>query len=239
MFRTVCAIVLLSVCGAALSADVSTDERDKLNAFRNAYQDKSQPDHLKTLAMLDGLTTPATWELLTAVVRGDPNHEVRLAAFKRLCGMPTRTPKLAETLANLFDEVKPSDAEMRTAFAAEMGASEFKYTIFEQLVDYGSKMGYPDLVVLPSGNRGDSNGSRIKFRKEFEAYVEAFNKVTGASITAKDKASPATIRRWWNENKDKIGLADRELAKKYAAEDLAKQPKDNPLLPKTAKKKDE
>lgn len=219
---------------AAPAAPVNEDIQ-KQNEFRKLYTDKSQPDHMKALAILDGSTSPTTWELLIAVVRNDPNKDVRFAAFKRLCAMPARTPKLAETLGNLFDEVKPSDADARTAFASEMGASEFKYAIYEQMVDYGSKMGYPDLVTGGFNNSGNSNGSRIKFRKEFEAYIEVFNKVTGASITAKDRGSPATIRDWWKQNKDKILVADREKATKYAVEDSIKnQPKENPLLPKKA-----
>jgi len=249
MFRTLCVAMLLVPCGTGVlrAADLSSEERDKQNEFKKAYNDRTQPDHLKALALLDGLQHPSTWDLLIQVARNDPAKDVRLAAFKRLCPMPARTPKLAETLASVFEDVKFNDSEMRCAYGAEMANSEFKYSLFEALADYGSKLRYPDLVTNLGGQNqrqgggisvsSDPNTMLRRQRGEFEKFVEVFNKLTGANITAHDKTSPATVRKWWEENKAKFIAADREKATKFAVEDSFNRPKDNPLLPKAAQKK--
>lgn len=242
--------VWLCAFGWARAADVSADEVKKQNEFRKLYLDPAQLDKTKALAALDGATHPSTWELLVKVAREDASKDVRFAAFKMLCGMPARNLRLAEALASLFAGVKPSASELRLKYAEEMGKSEFKYPVFDALADYGSKLRYPELVSgWQQGNRpagagwsnvgGDPNIALRRQREDFEKYVEVFNKITGASITAHDKNSPHTIKQWWDENKPKVLKEDREKAQKYAAEDLAKQPRDNPLLPRSAKKKAE
>jgi len=242
MFRTACALALSLAAGVVvLAADVSFEEVKKQEEFKKAYVDRSQPDHLKTLALLAGATHPSTWEILSTVAAQDPSKEVRAAAFKMLCPMPARTPKLAEQLVALFKEVKFNEADVRSKYAEEMGKSEFKYSIYEALADYGSKMRYPDLVtgnVRGGLGGGDPNKTIRKTREDFENYVQAFNSVTGASIGVKDNHSPDGFKKWWAENKMKILAADRAKAQKYAAEDeAAAHAKGNPLLPKSEQKK--
>ncbi|MGD0089302.1 MAG: hypothetical protein ABSE73_05220 [Planctomycetota bacterium] len=248
MRKVVCAILLLFAGEAVLpAADASFDEMKKQEEFKKTYS--SQPDHLKALALLEGASHPSTWELLIKVARVDASPEVRYAAFKMLCAMPAHTPKLAETLATLFGELKNNDIEARTKYAEEMAQSEFKFQICETLAGYGANLRYPSLYTgaPPPGagggasfSGGDPNVVIKKQRKEFEKFLEAFNKVSGATLLAKDKYAPSTIKKWWEDNKAKVLAEDREKAQKYGAEDKAGQPQgDNPLLPRSGQKKTE
>jgi len=243
MFKTACAMALLFAgVAAVLAADSSFEEAKKQEDFKKAYLDRSQPDHLKTLALLDGAKDPSTWEILVQVARQDPSKEVRFAAVKMLCGMPARSPKLAEVLVSLFEELKFNEAEVRAKYAEEMGKSEFKYTIYQALADYGSKMRYPDLITGNPGGGvgvgGDPNKSIRKYRTDFENYVKAFNTATGAGLEVKDKRTPDAFKKWWADNKTKVLTEDRAKAQKYAAEDEAAiHAKGNPLLPKATPNK--
>ncbi|MCY3024133.1 MAG: hypothetical protein NTW87_34585, partial [Planctomycetota bacterium] len=168
MLRLLCAAVLLSVGAVLLAAEPSPEEQKRLEAtkkqeeFKKEYSSKDPNEQLKALDLLDVTTNPESWAFLISAVRQNPSKTVRLAAFKKLCAVPAKTPKLGETLANLFQEaVKPSEVETRIEFAQEMGKSEFKYAIFEALADYGSKLRYPDLYSGTWTGRNQGGGGTL------------------------------------------------------------------------------
>ena len=241
MFRFCCALLILGCVSATGWAGEIPDEDFKKQAdFRKAYNNKEANEQVKALDLLAGSKHPSTWDILITVVNVNPSKAVRLAAFKLLCPMPARNIKLAQTLVALFEAVKPSDIEARIAYAKEMANSEFKYPVYEALVEYGSKLRYPDLVTgfRQGGGTGDPNQVLRRQRKEFEDYVDAFNEVTGAKLKAHDKASPREFTTWWNENKNRFLTADKEKLAKYEAEAVAERAKlENPLLPKNTAKK--
>lgn len=242
-----CAVMLAST-SAFCAQGVSPEEKEKQTAFRKAYATPDPAERAKALEQLEGATHPSTSELLSVVARTDPAKETRLAAYKVLSKMPARDAGLSQLLTALFQNIKFSETETRLDFAEQMGNSEFKYAICEALADYGGKLRYPELWTgnRPGNNAnpglgggavgGDPNQGIRKQRAEFEKFVKVFQKVTGTSIAAVDKDSPQAIRTWWNENRAKVATEDRALADKFKAEDTAELNKNNPLLPKSAKK---
>jgi len=205
-------------------------------------------EHMKAIALLEGATHPSSAELLSLVIQVNPNKEVRVAAYKALCQMPSPDPRLSMVLVNLFKNIKPNDMDERLEFAEQMKFSEFKYSIFEVLSDWGTKLRYPDLLTnynnTNSGSAGGGNGTVggdpnygiKKQRAAFEKFAKVYNTVTGAKITANDREAPLQCRTWWAENKDKVLAADKALIEKYKAEDLEQRNKTNTLVPKGAEK---
>jgi hypothetical protein len=246
--RVLCVAGFLTLALGVLAGEPAQEDAGKRMMFNKLYGSKDVQDQLKAVELLDDVTQSATTEMLLTVARGNPAKEVRFAAFKKLCAVPARDPRLAGTLAELFKAVKPTESEAKVQYAQEMGKAEFKYPAYEAMVDYGSKLRYPELVsgYRPEGNRGGGGTGILNFdpntvlrrqRAEFESFVEAFNAITGAGLKPKDKSSPREFLTWWNANRDKIATADRELARKYAAEATAAREKmENPLLPKKAEK---
>ncbi|HYG73659.1 MAG TPA: hypothetical protein VEK08_01400 [Planctomycetota bacterium] len=249
--RTIGIFLLLAVVSGTAQlalAAVSPEETQKQNEFKKSYKGLEKEEDLKALAELEGAVDRSTWQLLTTVIQTSNFKDVRIEAFKLLANMPCRDQSLAQLLVQVFNNAKMNDFESRVAYAEHMRNCEFKYLICETLVEYGSKLRYPELITgyrrdntagYSGGNGtlgGDPNFGIKKQREEFEKFVEAFNKTTKANVAAKDKDSSMAFKRWWAESKVKILREDKELLEKYRQEDMAAANKNNPLLPKTAKK---
>jgi hypothetical protein len=238
--------MLVCVSRFVAAANVSPEELQKQNDFKKGMSSPERLDHVKAVALLEGATHPSSAGLLSTVVQVDPNKEVRLAAFKLLCQMPAKDPGMSQVLVNHFKNIKPNDTDERLEFAEQMKFSEFKYLIFETLSEWGTKLRYPDLLTNYNNNNsgnagangtvgGDPNFGIKKQRALFEKFAKVYNGVTGAKITATDREAPLQCRTWWAENKDRVLAADKELAEKYKAEDIALRNKTNTLGPKVDK----
>lgn len=232
---------LLAFAGGLAAEELSPDEAKAQAEFKKAYVGDDKTMKLKALDLLDGGVHPSTRDLLLTVVRREQEKELRVAALARYAKIPAGDPRPALAIVELFNAVKLNDVEGHLELAGPMKDFEFKYAVCEALAAYGSKLRYQDLVtgyrpnnsLSPGsgGSVGDPNVNIRKQREEFEKYVSAFNKATGAAIAAKDKESPKEFLKWWQQNMDKLAAADRELMQKYRAEELARLNTKNPLLP--------
>ncbi|HYG74119.1 MAG TPA: hypothetical protein VEK08_03860 [Planctomycetota bacterium] len=247
MFR-----MLLLLCAIALShvhAGIPAEDLAKQEEFKKVYNSQYRQDHLAALEKLEGSTHVSTWQILSTVVSVNPFPEVRTAAFKRLSQMPATDPYLSQILVQHFQSLKPNDVDLRIAFAECMGNSEFKYAIFEAMSEYGSKMRYPEFLNLDGyrnegGKAGSMNGTIGgdpnvfigKQRAEFEKYLKIFNTITKANLSATDKNSPANLKSWWNENKNRVFVLDKNLLEKYKQEELERINKNSTLASKPGEK---
>ena len=203
---------------------LSPEESKKQDEFKKAYENTGKKDRVEAVQKLDGCTHPSSVQMLQTVIAIDTFPEVKGAAFRVLSSLPATDPSVSQMLAQLFDSLKPNDFESHLEFVPQMRNSEFKYAVFEQLCDYGSKLRYPDLITY-SQYGGDPNIMIRKLRAEFEKFLKAFNLVTNAGLPLQDKNTPATIRTWWTNNKEKFLAADKELLEKYRAEDADRRNK--------------
>ena len=237
--RTVALLLLMGVSTLLRAEAVSPDEVKKQNEFKQAYSTPERGDRVKALEMLKGLTHLSTAEILATVASVDQYKEVRVEAFKMLSQIPARDPSLAHAMVSAFQATKISDIEVRLEFMPFMKNSEFKYEILDTLVDFGSKLRYPDLITAAytggMGFTGDPNVMTKKQRAQFVEFLKVFNTIASSDVKeATDKNTPLQVKKWWEPHRAKVLAADRELNDKYRAEDRAVADKNNPLVPKKA-----
>ena len=246
--------LLLVGCTWVQAANISPEEAQKQTEFKKAYgAARDAAEREKSLQLLEGLTHPSTVSLLLAVLNSDQEKVVRSEAFRVLSKFPAHDMSLAQTMVNIFNAVKPSDLDTKIEYARLMGNSEFKVIILDALADFGSKLRYPDFYntnnsntggnttpgVGSSTNNADPNQGIKKQRTQFEAFLNAFNSLSKAGLNAQDKSAPLEVKKWWEQNRAKMVVADKEIADKYKAADDAARDRDNPLVPKKADHKDE
>lgn len=224
MAQLVVAFAFFMIGCAQAATPLSPEELKKQNEFKKAYDNPGKKDRVEAVHMLDGCTHPSTISILNTVIATETFTEVKAAAFRQLSTIPVTDPALSQMLAQIFDSLKPNDFEAHLEFVPQMRNSEFKYALYEVMSDYGSKLRYPDLITN-SQYGGDPNVMIKKTRAEFDKYLKAFNAVTGAGLPLQDKNSPSTLRTWWNNNRDKILAADKELLEKYRHEDIERRNK--------------
>jgi len=241
MLRIISFIVLFASV-APVQCGTPPEDLKRQEEFKKAYSSPHRLDHVSALDLLDGSTHMSTWQMLSTVVSVDPFVEARTAAFKKLSLMPATDPGLSTVLVHHFQALKPTDIEQRIAYAELMGNSEFNYSIVEALSEYGGKMRYPEFITMdgyrdnnsgrPGMNGtigGDPNVYIGKQRADFEKYVKVFNGVTKAGIAISDRNSPAGLKAWWGENKNRIYILDKTLLDKYKKEEIERLNKNSTL----------
>lgn len=232
---------LMTVAVLALTAHwtqaATPEEQKKQDEFKKAFASPDKAVKLKAIESLEGSTDPGVLNLLRAVM-GDPERDVRLAAYTAISKFPARDYSVAQMLAKMFSDLKPDDVDTRCDYGRAMANCEFKTPLIEALADYASKRRYPDLVTVTGTHTAtDPNVPLRKQRTEFEKVLDVFNSVAKADVKAAKKDSPLEIKKWWEQNRMKAIAADKELLDKYKAEDKVRREKEaKPLVPKAPEK---
>jgi HEAT repeat protein len=239
MAKYVGLVAVAIFCMAALATQAATpEEQKKQEEFKKAFASPDKAVRIKAIESLDGSTDPAVVNLLRAVM-GDPERDVRLAAYTGISKFPAHDLSVAQLLAKMFNELKPDDLDTHCDYGKAMANCEFKAPLIEALADYGSKRRYPDLVST-AGVKGATNDPNVVFKKQraqFEQFLEVFNSVAKADVKAAKRDAPLEIKKWWEQNRVKVMTADRELIEKYKAEDKVRREKEaKPLVPKAPEK---
>lgn len=231
--RKILVPALLGLFTLGLHAAMITPEEQKVQQeFTKAYNNPDKTARIAAMSMLEGAKHSSSWSLLAGKATGDPDAEVRLAAFTILAKEPARDTSLARMLAGIYSNIKFNDYDARLAHAKALAPVQFKADVTMAVGTDLTKMRYPDiprLIQQQTASGSTDNRRQIeaakKARTEYEGLLEAFNAFAGSELKSPTKETPMTMKKWLDENLPKMAKEDRDLAEKNRKEDAEAEKK--------------
>ena len=207
---------------AAAAAPVPTPEEKALADFSKGMTHAEKAARIAAIAAFEAAKPPpSSWQLFLREATGDPDPDVRRAAFAALAKMPAHDISVAKMLSAVFDGIKMNDAKTSVSFAKAMEPSEFKSDIVSVMVDRLEKMRYPSEPTAYKGKQpSEKSKEDVKEKRaELKDMLAVFNEIAKSDVAEANKDTPAKIRKWWDVNQAKFVKADSEALAKYAKAD--------------------